>query len=157
MRNSTKSEKPAEKRGRGRPRAFDPETALNQARDVFWDAGFAASSLDELSEAMQLNRPSVYGAFGDKEALYLQALGRYRDDGAAAMRDALDPERPLKDGVRKVYAGALALYFANKPAPRGCFLIGTAATESVRNPMVRDLLGECLLLFDVPFADRIEP
>ena len=156
MRNSTKSEKPAERRGRGRPRAFDPETALSQAREVFWDAGFAASSLDELSDAMELNRPSVYAAFGDKEALYLATLDRYRDEGAAAMRDALDPNRPLQEGVRKVYAGALTLYFANKPAPRGCFLIGTAATESVRNPKVRHLLGDSLLQFDHLFEERFK-
>ena len=156
MRNSTKSVKAAEKRGRGRPRAFDPEVALGQAREVFWDAGYAASSLDELSEAMHINRPSVYAAFGDKEALYLQTLGRYRDEGAAAMQAALDPKRPLKEGVRKVYAGALALYFANKPAPRGCLLIGTAATESVRNPKVRDLLGDSLLRFDHLFEERFK-
>ncbi len=153
MRISTKSAKP-EKRGRGRPRAFDPEVALDQAREVFWDAGYAASSLDELSEAMQLNRPSVYAAFGDKEALYLETLGRYRDAGADAMVAALDPKRPLQEGVRAVYSGALALYFANKPAPRGCFLIGTAATEAVRNTKVRDVLGESLLHFDHLFEER---
>src|SRR5690348_9009597 len=156
MRNSTKLEKPAEKRGRGRPRAFDPEAALGQAREVFWDAGYAASSLDELSDAMQLNRPSVYAAFGDKETLYLETLGRYRDAGAAAMVTALDPKRPLQEGVREVYAGALALYFANKPAPRGCFLIGTAATESVRNPKVRDVLGKSLSRFDHLFEARFK-
>ncbi len=52
---------------RGRPRNFDPETALGRARDVFWDAGFSAASLDELAAAMEMNRPSVYAAFGDKE------------------------------------------------------------------------------------------
>jgi AcrR family transcriptional regulator len=154
MRISTKSPKPAESRGRGRPRGFDPEVALDRAREVFWDAGYAASSLDELSEAMQLNRPSVYAAFGDKEALYLETLGRYRDAGADAMVAALDSKRPLQQGVRAVYAGALALYFANKPAPRGCFLIGTAATEAVRNPKVRDVLGDSLLQFDRLFEKR---
>ena len=120
------SETKAKGRGRprGRPRAFDPEKALHEARDVFWDAGYAASSLDELSAAMAMNRPSVYAAFGDKEALYLQALEGYRDDGAAAMRAALDPRKPLAEGLREMYAGALELYFSNTPAPRGCFLIG---------------------------------
>jgi AcrR family transcriptional regulator len=135
-------------RPRGRPRAFDPETALAAARDVFWDAGFAGSSLDDLSAAMQMNRPSVYAAFGDKEALYLKALEAYRDDGAVAIREALDPKRPLAEGLRQVYAGALALYFANEPAPRGCFLIGTAATESVRNEQVRHMLSGSLGLYD---------
>ena len=53
-------------RGRGRPRAFEPETALAQAMDVFWSDGFAATSLDDISAATGLNRPSLYGAFGDK-------------------------------------------------------------------------------------------
>ena len=63
---------------RGRPRAFEPETALAQAMDVFWRDGFAATSLDDVSAATGLNRPSLYGAFGDKRALYLQAYGQYR-------------------------------------------------------------------------------
>jgi len=144
----------SETKARGRPRSFDPETALNQAREVFWDAGYAASSLDELSAAMQMNRPSVYAAFGDKEALYLKTLEGYRDAGADAMRAALDPERPLAEGLREVYAGALALYFANEPAPRGCFLIGTAATEAVRNDRVRGTFRGSLALFDALLEER---
>ena len=68
----------AASRGRGRPRAFEAETALAQAMDVFWSDGFAATSLDDISAATGLNRPSLYGAFGDKRALYLQAYGQYR-------------------------------------------------------------------------------
>ena len=64
---------------KGRPRAYDPDTALDRAMRVFWDAGFASSWLDELGAAMSMNRPSVYGAFGDKESLYLKTLERYRD------------------------------------------------------------------------------
>ena len=60
---------------RGRPRAYDPETALSQAMAVFWDAGYAATSLDDLSAATGMNRPSLYGAFGDKHALYQTPAG----------------------------------------------------------------------------------
>jgi len=141
-------------KSRGRPRNFDPGTALEQARDVFWDAGYAASSLDELSAAMQMNRPSVYAAFGDKEALYLKTLEGYRDAGAEAMRAALDPARPLAEGLREMYAGALDLYFSNAPAPRGCFLIGTAAVEAVRNDRVRDTYRGSLALFDSLLEER---
>jgi AcrR family transcriptional regulator len=141
-------------RPRGRPRAFDPEKALHEAREVFWDAGYAASSLDELSAAMAMNRPSVYAAFGDKEALYLQTLEGYRDDGAAAIRAALDPRRSLAEGLREMYAGALELYFSNTPAPRGCFLIGTAATEAVRNEKVRATYRGSLALFDSLLEER---
>jgi len=139
---------------RGRPRTFDPAKALHEAREVFWDAGYAASSLDELSAAMAMNRPSVYAAFGDKEALYLRALEGYRDDGAAAIRVALDPGKSLAEGLRALYAGALDLYFSNEPAPRGCFLIGTAATEAVRNEKVRTTYRGSLALFDALIEAR---
>jgi AcrR family transcriptional regulator len=141
-------------RPRGRPRGFDPETALARARDVFWDAGYAASSLDELSAAMEMNRPSVYAAFGDKEALYLKTLADYRDAGAAGMRAELDPKRPLADGLRAVYASALAVYCAEPDAPRGCLLIGTAAVESVRNPRVRAVMTQSLDLFSAILEER---
>jgi AcrR family transcriptional regulator len=141
-------------RRRGRPRGFDPETALARARDVFWDAGFAASSLDELSAAMEMNRPSVYAAFGDKEALYLKTLADYRDAGAAGMRAELDPKRPLADGLRAVYASALSVYCAEPGSPRGCLLIGTAAVESVRNPRVREVMTQSLDLFSAILEER---
>jgi len=141
-------------RPRGRPRGFDPEAALGRARDVFWGAGFAASSLDELADAMEMNRPSVYAAFGDKEALYLKTLADYRDAGAAGMRAALDPKRPLAEGLRDVYRSALSVYCADPQSPRGCLLIGTAAVESVRNPRVRDVMAESLGLFNAILEER---
>jgi AcrR family transcriptional regulator len=141
-------------RPRGRPRAFDPETAVARARDVFWEAGFSASSLDELSAAMEMNRPSVYAAFGDKEALYLKALEGYRDAGAAGLRAALDPKRPLAEGLREAYASALSVYCGDAAAPKGCLLIGTAAVESVRNPRVRAVMAESLGLFNAILEER---
>ena len=62
---------------RGRPRSFDPNTALDRALEVFWRHGFQAASLAELTAAMGLSKPSLYAAFGDKESLYLKALERY--------------------------------------------------------------------------------
>src|SRR5262249_17102093 len=64
-------------KGRGRPRAYDPETALQTAIEAFWQAGYSGTSLDDLSAATGMNRPSLYGAFGDKRALYLKALDHY--------------------------------------------------------------------------------
>src|SRR3954470_12000138 len=64
---------------RGRPRAYEPEVALARALDVFWKDGFAATSLDDLSAATGMNRPSLYGAFGDKRELYIKSYESYRD------------------------------------------------------------------------------
>jgi len=71
-----KSKPPAAANGpkrRGRPRAYEPDVALGRALDLFRKQGFAATSLDDLSEATGMNRPSLYGAFGDKRELYIKS------------------------------------------------------------------------------------
>jgi len=139
---------------RGRPRAYDPDIALTRARDAFWEAGYASVSLDDLSAATGMNRPSLYGAFGDKQALYLKTLEQYFVLGKGAMEEALTPDRPLRDGLRLVYQGALSLYLAGEQGARGCFLIGTATTEAVGAPEVRAVLAASLRAFDEGFAAR---
>src|SRR4030088_2683405 len=68
---------PVAPKRRGRPRAYQPEVALGKALDLFRSEGFAATSLDDLSAATGMNRPSLYGAFGDKRELYIKSYPRY--------------------------------------------------------------------------------
>jgi TetR/AcrR family transcriptional regulator, copper-responsive repressor len=140
---------------RGRPRAYDPDTALADAMAVFWHAGYAGTSLDDITAGTGMNRPSLYGAFGDKRALYLHALERYRELGRAAFSEALGPDRPLREALRRVYATALSVYYGGDTGARGCFLIGTALVESVNDAEVRKTLRDALREFDAAFADRI--
>jgi TetR/AcrR family transcriptional regulator, copper-responsive repressor len=140
---------------RGRPRGYDPDAALAKARDAFWEAGFASTSLDDLSEATGMNRPSLYAAFGDKHALYGNVLDAYREAGLAAMEEALDPSRPLREGLRDVYAKALSMYFPSGKPPRGCLMIGTAVTEAVNDPQIRASLSDGFRAFDKAFAARL--
>jgi AcrR family transcriptional regulator len=140
---------------RGRPPAYVPEVALARATKAFWETGYAATSLDDLALATGMNRPSLYGAFGDKHALYLKALAAYWDAGRTGLADALAPERPLREGLRRVYALALDLYFPADGQPRGCFLIGTATTEAMRDADVRTTLGEALREIDAAFEARL--
>ena len=139
---------------RGRPRAYDPEVALGSALAAFWDGGYAATSLDDLSAATGMNRPSLYAAFGDKHALYSAALERYRAMGRDAVRAAITGDKPLREFLRGVYDGALALYFSGRGEARGCFLIGTALTEAVRDPALRDALADSLREIDQAVAAR---
>ena len=140
---------------RGRPRAYDPERALAQALGAFWGAGYAATSLDALSEATGMNRPSLYAAFGDKRALYRTAVDNYAARGLAAMIEALAPDRSLADGLRAVYGAALSIYFSGEGSARGCFLIGTGVTEAAADPALRAALGDAFRTFDKAFEDRI--
>jgi TetR/AcrR family transcriptional regulator, copper-responsive repressor len=144
-----------EPRRRGRPRAYDPDTALAHATESFWHGGYSATSLDELSEATGMNRPSLYGAFGDKRDLYLKALARYWELSRAAIRDALAYDQPLREALQRFYGMALSSYLAGKSGPRGCFAISTATTEALRDPEIRALLAEGFRDVDDALAARI--
>ena len=69
---------------------------------VFWHAGYSGTSLDDITAGTGMNRPSLYGAFGDKRALYLHTLERYRALGRAAFAAALSPDGPLRQALREV-------------------------------------------------------
>jgi AcrR family transcriptional regulator len=131
-------------RRRGRPRAFDPETALDRAMDVFWAEGFAAASLDGLSAAMGLNRPSLYGAFGDKRALYLQAYRHYREQLRDSFAPLLAADAPIRDKLRRILNAALDLYLTGDAGPRGCFTVLTASSDVVADPEIRAVVAEAI-------------
>jgi TetR/AcrR family transcriptional regulator, copper-responsive repressor len=133
-----KEKMPAPRR-RGRPRAYDPEQALLRAAETFWQKGYDGTSLDDLAAATGMNRPSLYAAFGDKRDLYLKTLARYRDDGRAMTLKMLADDPPLRVFLERFYKGALDLYLAG--GPRGCYSIGTAATQAAVEPKVRDYLA----------------
>ena len=142
------------RRPRGRPRAYDPDAALRRATEAFWRGGYSATSLDALAAATGMNRPSLYGAFGDKRALYLKALERYTEQSAAGTDRTLDYGVPLAQALRQFYEGALGLYLPEKGPPRGCFLIGTAATEAIEDPLIRRRLHEGLRMLEDKLAAR---
>lgn len=148
-------EDPSGKRPRGRPRKYDPDTALDRARNAFWDTGYAATSLDDLSAATGLNRPSLYGAFGDKQALYLASLDKSRRELTASLKAALAPAEPLRQALERVFSSASGVYVRGETAQRGCFLIGTAVTESVADPEIRAALAQALAEVDAAFAERL--
>lgn len=131
-------------RRRGRPRAFEPETALTQAMDVFWKDGFAAASLDDVSAATGLNRPSLYGAFGDKRALYLQAYGQYRKQVNESFAPLFAAKTPLRAKLRRILTVALDLYLSGKDGPRGCFTVLSAASDAIADPGLQSLVGEAI-------------
>ena len=145
----------SKKRPRGRPRGYDPDDALARATAQFWRGGFAGTSLDELSAATGMNRPSLYGAFGDKRELYMATLDRYLALSLRAMDAALDPAEPLAAGLQAVYDRSLALYFSDPKSPLGCFLVGTAATEAARDTAVREKLGAALRALTGAFEARL--
>jgi AcrR family transcriptional regulator len=142
-------------RARGRPRAYDPDTALTGALNAFWHQGYSGTSLDVLSDATDMNRPSMYAAFGDKRALYLQTLDRYTAEANKAIERALDRGHSLSEGLRRFYDNALSMYFESGGEPRGCYLIGTATTEAGADSEVGAKLLESLRGFERALEARI--
>jgi AcrR family transcriptional regulator len=137
---------------RGRPRAYQPEVALGKALDLFRRDGFAGTSLDDLSAATGMNRPSLYGAFGDKRDLYIKSYGRYRADARAAMIEIFRDELPIRQRLQRIYAVALDIYLSGEEGPRGCFTVMTAASEAVFDAEIRAMVLEGFTELDRAFA-----
>jgi len=146
--------KTSEPKRRGRPRAYDPAQALARAADTFWKAGYAGTSLDDLSEATGMNRPSLYAAFGDKRDLYLKTLEHYREKSRALARAALADDPPLRVFLKRFYDKALELYLDD--GPRGCYSIGTAATVAAVDDQVRAFLADSMRSTDSFLKHQIE-
>jgi AcrR family transcriptional regulator len=143
---------PATPKRRGRPRTYEPEVALGKALDLFRKGGFAATSLDDLSAATGMNRPSLYGAFGDKRELYIKSYQRYRDDARAAMLDIFREDTPLRQRLERIYAIALDIYLSGEAGPRGCFTVMTAASEAIADADIRAMVLEGFSELDKAFA-----
>src|SRR5882672_4114910 len=143
---------PVTPKRRGRPRAYEPEVALGKALDLFRKGGFAATSLDDLSAATGMNRPSLYGAFGDKRELYIKSYQRYRADAHAAMIDIFKDELPIRKRLERIFAVALDIYLSGDAGPRGCFTVMTAASEAVSDPEIRAMVLEGFSELDKAFA-----
>jgi AcrR family transcriptional regulator len=139
-------------RARGRPRAYDPAVALDSAAELFWAKGFADTSLDDLSAAMGMGRPSIYNAFGDKEALFLHALERFRDTVASTPLRAMDGEDSIGDALDALFRKSVEYTTADR-SHLGC-LLGSVAPV-IDSPDVRDFLSANLAEIEARIADRL--
>ena len=133
----------------GRPRAFDKDQALDQAVHVFWEKGYEGTSIADLAAAMGINPPSLYAAFGNKEALFKKVLERYE-----AKRDAFFAEAfaaaTAREAMARLLDGTVEL-LSDKRTPQGCLMVqgalcGGEACEGVKQDLAsRRLAGEVLI------------
>lgn len=141
--SETQSPGPSGKR-RGRPRAYDPDVALAKATETFWAQGFAGASLDDLSAATGMNRPSLYGAFGDKQTLFKAALDAYMDRSRAAMTEAFRGGGSLREVLTRIYNTALGFYMSDDMGGRGCFLASAGLGQALVDSDVRQIVADGL-------------
>lgn len=139
---------------RGRPPAYDAQAALKRATDTFWKTGYSGTSLDKVAAATGMSPPSLYAAFGNKHALYLEALARYWDISLTATREALAGDHPLDEALMLAFDAALSIYFSGKGHARGCFVVGTAVTEAAEDAAIRKSVAAGLRAIDADFEAR---
>jgi len=107
--------------GMGRPRGFDADAALDQAMEVFWRHGYEGATIAQLTEAMHINPPSLYAAFGSKEGLLKAALDRYTERRDAWIEEVLSA--PTAHGVAERFLMGTADAHTDPANPPGCLLV----------------------------------
>lgn len=107
---------------RGRPRSFDREAALTSAMEVFWAKGYEGASINDLTSAMGIGSPSLYAAFGSKEALFREAIELYGRTEGPAIWSAVENAPTAREAVAG-FLTATAETFSRPGKPRGCMVV----------------------------------
>jgi AcrR family transcriptional regulator len=139
---------------RGRPRTFNIDIALEQALLLFWRKGYLGTSLTDLTEAMGINRPSLYAAFGNKETLFRKALDRYRDRHAAYYRDALE-EPTARRAIERMMQGVVDLV-TNPDNPSSCLMAQSLLACVDSDDPLHQKLVERQVATEIAIRDRFK-
>ncbi|HHT7237838.1 MULTISPECIES: TetR/AcrR family transcriptional regulator [Bacillus] len=137
-----------------RLREFDEEKALDAAMQLFWEKGYATTSLSDLTAKMEIQRPSLYAAFGDKEGLFEAALRRYTNIHAASIRTKLQKEQSVKEAIRTFFENMVEEEY-KKESNKGCFCINTMVELAPHNEKFEVLTREHQMYLSVIFQELI--
>jgi AcrR family transcriptional regulator len=137
----------------GRPQKFDRDTALDGAVAAFWEKGYSGTSLDDLTVAMGINRPSLYATFGSKHDLFMEVIDRYSVTLGCQPVSALQSEPDIKRAVAAFLEASIRCV-TSKDGPKGC-LISTVAIENAENDgQIRNKLSMIFTETDKVIADH---
>ena len=148
----TKTKAAPASKPRGRPRSFDRETALEKAVMAFWEHGYEATSVSDLTRVMGIGAPSLYAAFGDKRALFEEVVTEYGVRYGSFGDRALAEESTARAAVERMLREAAAEYTA-PGRPHGCLVIHAAT--NCTSPEVEESLRERRNANIVAFENRI--
>jgi AcrR family transcriptional regulator len=130
------------------------DQALDRALKVFWRKGYEGTSLPDLTKAMRINRPSLYAAFGNKEALFRKAIDRYIEGPACHVREALE-EPTARRVVERLWSGSIDLV-TDPRNPRGCFMVQSALTCGDAGSSVRREMAKRRAAMETALRERFE-
>ena len=122
----------------GRPRQFDRDQVLDKAIVLFWQQGFEATGIAQLSDTLGIGRQSLYGTFGDKRGLYVAAVKRYSDENIGLLRQQLAAPGRALEHLHAILDGWAAR--AGEKGYCGCFLANSCSELGTRDPEVAVLL-----------------
>lgn len=125
----------------GRPRAFDEIEILDAAKDTFWELGYTATSIDDLTKRTGLSRSSLYATFGNKDELFTRVLERYCDQQVGATLRELEEGPDGVDAIRRLFA-AISAAAADDSSRLGCLAANTLAELGLCGAAQRPLLDE---------------
>ncbi|MBE5105978.1 TetR/AcrR family transcriptional regulator [Bacillus thuringiensis] len=137
-----------------RLREFDEEKALDAAMQLFWEKGYATTSLSDLTAKMGIQKPSLYSAFGDKEGLFEAALRRYTNLHATSIRTKLQKEQSVKEAIRTFFENMVEEEY-KKESNKGCFCINTMVELAPHNEKFEVLTREHQMYLSVIFQELI--
>jgi AcrR family transcriptional regulator len=143
-----------ESRGVGRPRAFDPEEALEKAMIFFWQHGYEGASLSGLTKAMGISTTSMYATFGNKEQLFREALRLYDDHPEGYLEPAL--RQPTVRQLAEVLLNGTVRGTTRPDMPHGCLGVQSALVTSDGGARIRELLAERRRRIDARLTERLE-
>jgi TetR/AcrR family transcriptional regulator, transcriptional repressor for nem operon len=124
-----------------RPREFDESAALEAAMECFWQRGYEATSLRDLTASMGLTAPSLYNAFGDKEELFARALERYLDRTTRDRLRRLEEMLAPKAAIHRFFA-EIVEHSVNDRQRKGCFLVNSALEVAPHHAECRAVIAE---------------
>lgn len=137
----------------GRPRAFCTEEALDKALAVFWEKGYEGTSLQDLTDAMGINRPSLYAAYGNKESLFLKAMERYAERNAC-LTELMNEPTALKVVEKLLYGTADML--TEPDTPHSCLTVSAALACSEETAPIKNALAAKRKQMQLLLQQRLE-
>ncbi|MEM0967154.1 MAG: TetR/AcrR family transcriptional regulator [Verrucomicrobiota bacterium] len=123
----------------GRPRQFNESTVVSAATEVFWQKGYRATNLTDLCSATKMNRPSLYGAFGDKEDLFIRCLEDYQERFGKQLAEAQEEEDSAL-GKMVALLGRTAEFFDSEGSPGGCLVVLSMGESRGLSPRLRSVM-----------------
>lgn len=138
----------------GRPKQFERIEALTSAQEVFWTKGYEATSVQDLVDTMGVNRGSLYNTFGDKHALFVEAVEHYLNDRTSRMVEILSAGRSPLAGIQGFF-NMVVDNLTSGNGCRGCLITNAAVELAPHDEEVADVVRRSLKIMERAFRDQL--